>query len=141
MDTELWLQHSGIRESSINGLQLDVGTDQAGAQVTFCGVVRNHDDGRGVTRIEYVGHPSAGELVQEIVQDALQRPGVLGVAAVHRVGLLDVGDVAFLAAVSAAHRREAFEACSWLVDEVKRRLPVWKNQHFVDGTTEWSNCP
>ena len=65
------------------------------------------------------------------------RPGVIAVAVSHRVGLLGVGDIALAAAASAAHRREPFAACMDLVDEVKRRLPVWKRQVFVDGSDEW----
>ena len=68
-------------------------------------------------------------------------PGVLAVAVSHRVGTLEVGDVALVAAVSAAHRGEAFDVCARLVDEVKHRLPVWKRQVFADGTDEWVNCP
>lgn len=132
---------SGISESSINGWQLAVGAPAAGATVRFEGVVRDHDSGHGVTQIDYSHHPSADAIIKQIVSDAQRLPGVLGAAAVHRVGVLRVGDTAFLAAVSAPHRREAFEACMWLVDEVKRRLPVWKNQHFTDGSTRWSNSP
>ncbi|MFH5824111.1 molybdenum cofactor biosynthesis protein MoaE [Georgenia sp. AZ-5] len=110
----------------------------AGAVVTFGGVVRNHDGGRSVTRIEYVGHPTAGEVVAEVAADVARRFPVDAVAVVHRVGLLEVGDVALAAAVSAAHRAEAFAATAELVEEVKRRLPVWKRQVFPDGTHEWT---
>jgi len=72
-----------------------------------------------------------------VAADIAARDGVIAVAVSHRVGLLMVGDTALAAAVSAAHRRAAFEACSDLVDEVKRRLPVWKRQVFADGTDEW----
>ena len=109
----------------------------AGATVSFAGVVRDHDGGRSVTELEYHEHPTANGLVAEVAADIACRDGVLAVAVSHRVGLLGVGDVALAAAVSAAHRREAFDACSELVDEVKRRLPVWKRQVFSDGTDEW----
>lgn len=110
----------------------------AGAVVTFGGVVRNHDGGRSVTEIEYVGHPSAGEVVAEVAADVAARFPVDAVAVVHRVGTLGVGDVALAAAVSAAHRAEAFAATAELVEEVKRRLPVWKRQVFPDGSHEWT---
>ncbi|HZK06502.1 MAG TPA: molybdenum cofactor biosynthesis protein MoaE [Actinomycetaceae bacterium] len=132
---------SGIRQDSINGVDLDVGHAAAGATVSFRGAVRNHDQGRGVQRIEYVGHPTADGIIREIVEEARTRPGVVSASALHRVGILEVGDVALLAAASAAHRSEAFAACMWIVDEIKRRLPVWKNQHFSDGTTEWTGSP
>ncbi|MBA8826714.1 molybdenum cofactor synthesis domain-containing protein [Saccharopolyspora lacisalsi] len=114
----------------------------AGAVVTFGGVVRDHDGGRGVREMEYVGHPSAGEVIATVADDVASRfEGVRAIAASHRVGLLDIGDVALGCAVAAEHRRAAFEACSELVDEVKRRLPVWKRQVFDDATEEWVNCP
>ncbi len=109
----------------------------AGATVSFSGVVRDHDDGRSVTELEYHGHPTAASVVAEVAAEVAARDGVIAVAVSHRIGLLRVGDVALAAAVSAAHRREAFAGCSDLVDEVKRRLPVWKRQVFVDGSDEW----
>ncbi|MBE9374042.1 molybdenum cofactor biosynthesis protein MoaE [Saccharopolyspora sp. HNM0983] len=114
----------------------------AGAVVTFDGVVRDHDGGRGVRELEYVGHPSAGEVIAQVAQDiAGTFPGVRGLATAHRVGLLAIGDVALGCAVAAEHRGQAFAACSELVDEVKRRLPIWKRQVFDDGDQEWVNCP
>jgi molybdopterin synthase catalytic subunit len=114
----------------------------AGAVVTFAGVVRDHDHGRSVRELEYVGHPTAGAVVAEVVADVVARfEGVRAVAVSHRVGPLAIGDVALACAVSAEHRAEAFAVCSELVDEVKRRLPVWKRQVFADGTDEWVNMP
>lgn len=115
-----------------------VADDAAGAVVTFGGVVRNHDEGRSVDEIEYVAHPSAPDLVAEVAADVAARYDVDALAVVHRVGTLAVGDVALAAAVSAAHRAEAFTACAALVDEIKARLPVWKRQVFPDGTHEWT---
>jgi len=109
----------------------------AGAVVSFAGVVRNHDDGRSVTELEYHAHPSAPDVVAEVAAEIAARDGVISVAVSHRVGMLAIGDIALAAAVSAAHRGEAFAACSDLVDEVKHRLPVWKRQVFDDGTDEW----
>ena len=87
--------------------------------------------------MEYHGHPTASSVVARVASDIASRPGVIAVAVSHRIGLLKVGDVALAVAVSAAHRREAFAACSDLVDEIKRQLPVWKRQVFDDGTDEW----
>jgi molybdopterin synthase catalytic subunit len=114
-----------------------VSDHRAGAVVSFSGVVRNHDDGRSVTELEYHAHPSAGDVVAEVAAEIAARDGVIAVAVSHRMGLLRIGDIALAAAVSAAHRGEAFAACSDLVDEVKHRLPVWKRQVFDDGTDEW----
>ena len=119
----------------------EVADPHAGAVVCFSGVVRDHDHGRAVTALHYEGHPDAGRVMAEVVAEARTRPGVLGASARHRVGDLAIGDVAFVVAVSAAHRQEAFEACAWLVDEAKARLPIWKHQFFADGTDEWVNCP
>lgn len=116
----------------------------SGAVVTFAGVVRDHDHGRGVRDLEYVGHPTAKDVVTEVVGELAARhapAGVRAIAVSHRVGQLAVGDVALAVAVSAEHRKAAFAACSDLVDEVKRRLPVWKRQTFTDGSEEWVNCP
>lgn len=113
----------------------------AGAVVTFAGVVRDHDRGRSVAGIEYVGHPSAGRVLEEVVRDVVAGWPVDAVAVSHRLGELAIGDAALVVAVSAAHRQEAFGAASALVDEVKHRLPVWKHQRFSDGTDEWVACP
>jgi molybdenum cofactor synthesis domain-containing protein len=113
----------------------------AGAVVAFSGVVRDHDGGRAVTALDYSGHLSAAAVLADVAADAAARPGVIAVAVSHRLGALGIGDVALACAVSAAHRESAFDGCQWLVDEVKRRLPVWKRQVFADGTDEWVNCP
>ena len=112
----------------------------AGAVVTFSGDVRDHDHGRTVERLEYEGHPSAAQVLAEVAADVAARYDVIAIAVQHRVGPLAIGDCALAAAVSAAHRGEAFAACSALVDEVKARIPVWKHQYFTDGTDEWVNC-
>jgi molybdopterin synthase catalytic subunit len=112
-----------------------------GAVVSFAGVVRDHDGGRAVRGIEYLGHPSAARVLAEVVADVAARCEVEAVAVSHRVGDLAIGDAALVVAVSAAHRQEAFAAAALMVDEVKHRLPVWKRQVFADGTDEWVACP
>lgn len=118
-----------------------VQSPQAGAEVIFTGVVRDHDHGRSVRTLDYVGHPSAIEVLRTVAEEFAAEPRVVAIALSHRVGALAVGDVAIVAAVSTAHRADAFEVCARLVDEVKRRLPIWKRQVFLDGTDEWVNCP
>ena len=113
----------------------------AGAVVSFAGVVRDHDSGRSVTELEYVGHPSAAEVIATIAGEFATRPEIHAVAVSHRVGMLGVGDVALACAVSTSHRAAAFAACAELVDEVKKRLPIWKRQVFTDGQEEWVDCP
>ncbi|MFC0682522.1 molybdenum cofactor biosynthesis protein MoaE [Lysobacter korlensis] len=108
-----------------------------GAVVTFAGVVRNHDDGRGVERLSYSAHPGADAVLKAVAAEvAMADPGVR-VAVLHRVGELAVGDVALACAVSSPHRAAAFTSCSTLVDEVKARVPIWKEQFFDDGSAEW----
>ncbi|HEV7978708.1 molybdenum cofactor biosynthesis protein MoaE [Amycolatopsis sp.] len=114
----------------------------AGAVVTFGGVVRDHDGGRSVNNLYYEGHPSAGDVLAEVVADLTAKwTGVRAVAVSHRIGALEIGDVALACAVAAEHRAQGFAACAELVDEVKARLPIWKHQRFTDGTDEWVNSP
>ena len=100
----------------------------AGAVVSFAGVVRNHDDDRGVTWLRYSAHPTAEAELAAVARDIL---------AAHRVGDLGIHDVALACAVASAHRAEAFAACAALVDAIKARVPIWKEQGFTDGSTEW----
>jgi molybdopterin synthase catalytic subunit len=118
-----------------------VGGARAGAVVSFQGVVRDHDHGRSVVRLDYEGHPTAETVLREVAEEIAADPDVYAVAVSHRVGSLHIGDVALVAAVSTAHRAAAFAACARLVDEAKARLPIWKHQIFDDGTDEWINCP
>ena len=139
---------TGVVRAEISDQPLDVPAHEAavadpraGATVVFCGVVREHDHGRHVVELEYQGHPSAAAVLAEVAAEATAEPSVLALAVSHRIGTLAVGDVALVAAVSTAHRGDAFAVCGRLVDEVKRRLPIWKRQVFADGTDEWVNCP
>ncbi len=112
----------------------------AGAIVSFAGVVRDHDSGRGVTALDYTAHPTAGRIVERVVADIAQHArGVRAIAVSHRIGPLAIGDAALVCAVAADHRAEAFATCAELVDQIKAELPVWKRQVFTDGTDEWVN--
>jgi len=113
----------------------------AGADVTFCGVVRNHDHARNVVELEYSAYPTAVQVLLEVAEEIAADEAVIAVAVSHRIGRLEVGDVALVASVTAAHRKQAFDSCQRLVDEAKARLPIWKRQVFEDGTDEWVNCP
>jgi molybdenum cofactor synthesis domain-containing protein len=131
-----------VTDESIDPGQLSesVTDPTAGAIVDFSGRVRNHDEDRDVTELMYEAHPEAPAVLAEVLAEGSCLPGVVRVAAAHRVGKLQVGDLAFAVSVSAPHRSEAFAAASWLVDEIKDRLPVWKLQTFADGDKEWVNC-
>lgn len=135
---------SQVRGTGISEVALDtaaiaaqVGSDAAGACVVFEGKVRNHDDGRGVTGIEYSCHPTAEQVIAQVAHEIVERHPQVHVALYHRVGVLDIGDLAMVAAVSSAHRQESFAAIVDIVDTIKEKLPVWKRQVFTDGTDEW----
>jgi molybdopterin synthase catalytic subunit len=110
----------------------------AGAVVGFVGMIRDHDNGRHVVKLEYSAHPSAADVIAEVVADvAAHSAGTRAIAASHRIGVLQIGEAALVAAVAADHRQAAFATCAELVDAIKERLPVWKRQIFADGTDEW----
>lgn len=114
-----------------------VETAATGAVVTFGGVVRNHDSGRAVERLHYSAHPTADTRMAELAADVAARHPGTRLWAAHRTGDLAIGDAALVAAAASSHRGEAFEACRDLVEAVKYGVPVWKEQHFADGETEW----
>ena len=110
----------------------------AGAIVGFVGMIRDHDGGRQVVQLEYSAHPSAEQVMADVLAEIAERcRGVRAIAASHRTGVLQIGEAALVAAVAADHRQAAFETCAHLVDTIKARLPVWKHQFFADGTDEW----
>ncbi|HEU0257526.1 MAG TPA: molybdenum cofactor biosynthesis protein MoaE [Microbacteriaceae bacterium] len=113
-----------------------VAADENGATCLFLGVVRNHDRGRNVVRLDYQAHPDAEVVLAALCAEVAQATGV-AVAAEHRTGTLVVGDTALCAAAGSGHRAEAFDACRILVERIKHEVPIWKRQHGADGTTEW----
>jgi molybdopterin synthase catalytic subunit len=122
-----------IDESAIEAFVMN---SSNGALVTFRGIVRDHDHGLAVSALDYQAHPDAAGFLERCCQTVAAETG-LRVAAAHRVGSLVVGDTALVAAVAAAHRSQAFEACGRLVDLIKLEVPIWKRQHLADGATEW----
>jgi molybdopterin synthase catalytic subunit len=112
-----------------------------GAYVQFDGWVRNHNEGQAVLRLEYeVYEPLALSEGEQVLREALQRFEIANAVAVHRGGLMEITEVAVVVAVSAAHRAAAFEAARYIIDQVKVRLPIWKKEHYANGTAEWVNC-
>lgn len=112
-----------------------------GALVEFEGRIRNRNEGREVLRLEYeVYRPLAQAEGQRILDEALARFDIAQAACVHREGLLELGEAAVIVLVGAAHRDAAFAACRYIIDEVKRRLPIWKKEHYADGKSHWVNC-
>ena len=115
-----------------------VGGPEDGAVVLFLGVVRNHAHGRPVTGMRYEAYEEmAAEVLEAIAREAAERLGSERIAVVHRIGELGIGDPSVVIAVSSPHRAEAFDASRYVIEEIKRRLPVWKREHFADGSAEW----
>jgi molybdopterin synthase catalytic subunit len=122
---------------SVDEVRAAVSDPGAGAIALFAGTVRDTDGGHGVVRLSYSAHPSAETELRRVAEKVAAEHGVVAVAAVHRVGDLDIGDLAVVVAVSTPHRGEAFEACRTLIDTLKREVPIWKRQWFGDGSSEW----
>ena len=125
-----------LDDAVARAVEAAVAAPECGAVVTFRGVVRDDDSGRDVTSLDYEAHPDATAVLQEVCRAVAAETG-LRVAATHRYGHLVVGDVALVASASAGHRKEAFEACSLLVERIKAEVPIWKKQQFTDGESEW----
>jgi len=118
---------------------LDDPTD--GGLTIFVGRVRDHDGGKGVSGLDYSAHPTALERLRGVCEQVAADHPVHGVAAVHRVGHLDIGDIAVIVATAASHRGQAFDASRALIDTLKAEVPIWKHQAFADGTEEWVGAP
>ena len=132
-----------IRDSalSVDEVVTAVSDAAAGGVNLFVGAVRDHDENKSVTGLEYSAHPTAMAQLTEVAEEVAREYDVLAVAAVHRVGKLGIGDAAVVVATAAAHRGEAFEASRALIDRLKQRVPIWKHQLFADGTDEWVGTP
>jgi molybdopterin synthase catalytic subunit len=128
-------------ELSVDEVRAAVAGPGAGGIVMFVGAVRDTDHDQGVTGLSYTAHPSAEAELRHVAEMVAEKFNVLGIAAVHRVGDLAVGDLAVVTAVACAHRGEAFDACRELIDVLKASVPIWKHQRFTDGTSEWVAAP
>lgn len=124
---------------SVDEVRAAVMDPAAGGIGLFAGVVRDHDDGRDVTALSYSAHPSAAAELRRVAESIAAKFDVRAIAAVHRVGDLAIGDLAVVVAVSADHRAEALDACRALIDELKHTVPIWKQQRFAGGASEWVN--
>jgi molybdopterin synthase catalytic subunit len=122
-------------------LQQALDDARAGACVTFEGWVRNRNEGQAVQSLEYEAYALLAETEGEkILAEARARFALVNAAAVHRIGHLQLGDLAVWVGVTAEHRGAAFDACRYIIDEAKARLPIWKKEHYASGTTTWINC-
>ncbi|MEV0389851.1 molybdenum cofactor biosynthesis protein MoaE [Nonomuraea sp. NPDC050643] len=129
----------GIRDTalSVDEVLAAVGDHAAGGTTFFVGTVREQDHGKAVTRLSYSAHPSAEAELRRVAEKVAADFPVTALAAVHRVGDLELGDAAVVVAVAAPHRDEAFKAARRLIDDLKAEVPIWKHQVFADGETEW----
>lgn len=139
---------SKIRQVGISEAPLSV--DQAiglvsgpaiGGIALFVGTVRNSDHGAGVISLDYTQHPSAVDVLTKCAEETADQHDVLAIAVEHRVGHLEVGDIAVVVAVGAVHRGEALAACTHLINTLKAEVPIWKEQHFATGESEWVGLP
>ena len=115
-----------------------VGTDEDGAGLLFVGVVRDHNEGRSVKGVHYYAYEKMADLVlREIVEEATNSLGTDRIVVVHRLGKLKVGDISVAIAVSSPHRANSYEASRFIIEEINRRLPIWKKELYSDGNEEW----
>lgn len=136
------VRHVAVGTDAIDAdsLRRMVADPAAGATVVFTGDVRDNDHGRDVVSLTYEAHPSAVDALREVAEEVIAQHDVIAVAIEHRHGPIAIGESALVAAASARHRQQAFDACVDLVEKTKQRIPIWKHQRFDDGTEEWVNC-
>lgn len=117
-----------------------VNTPEAGAYVAFEGWVRESNEGKQVTALEYEAYEELAVKEGNKILIEAKQFDILKAYCVHRTGPLKIGDMAVMVVVSSAHRKEAFGACEFIINEIKKRVPIWKRESYVDGTTSWVNC-
>jgi len=129
------------RPIDVATLQTSLEDPTVGGMVTFEGRVRNHNEGHAVLKLEYEAFADlATKEGQRIIDEALNKFAIVNAICIHRVGLLAIGDMAVWVGVAAAHRSAAFDACRYIIDEVKQRVPIWKKEHYASGDSGWVNC-
>jgi molybdopterin synthase catalytic subunit len=134
------LSEISAEKISLDEVRETVEHPAAGGVCVFYGLVRNHSDGRAVARLDYEAHESlAQKEMRRVLESVVADHPEVRIAAVHRIGRLDVGDVAVCVAVSAAHRDDAFQACRKAIDRIKETVPVWKKEWSPDGRAHWVN--
>lgn len=132
-----------IRDAPIGAAEVLAAVEGAasGGITVFVGTVRDHDHDRPVSHLEYSEHPSAKDRLRAVAAEVAGRHPGTTLAALHRIGRLDIGDVAVVVGAAAAHRGQAFDAAEELIDDLKATVPIWKHQVFADGTDEWVGVP
>jgi len=142
------VSHPAVRLVEIQETPLDVAEvlasvegERSGGVTLFVGRVRDHDQDKDVVGLDYSAHPGALDTMRAVCDRVADAHPVHGVAAVHRVGSLDIGDIAVVVCAAAAHRGQAFDASRDLIDWLKAEVPIWKHQRFADGSDEWVGSP
>lgn len=126
------------REIDPAALMAEVQSTQCGAISVFAGTVRDTNDGRGVTAIDYSAYTSMAESeLERILAEAQDRFGVMAIVAEHRVGALALGDVSVAIVAAHVHRAPALDCTRFVIEEIKLRVPIWKREHYADGAREW----
>ncbi|HEX6559378.1 MAG TPA: molybdenum cofactor biosynthesis protein MoaE [Longimicrobiales bacterium] len=134
-EVRAWITDEAISAESVRRL---VAADEHGATLVFLGTVRDHNEGRAVRGVHYEAYREMAEQVlRAIVAEAAERNHPANIAAVHRLGELSIGDVSIAIAVATPHRAEAFDACRYIIEEVKKRLSVWKQERYASGEKSW----
>jgi len=132
--------HAAVTAEPLDAARLlaDCVSPSDGAALLFWGVVRAENDGREVAQLEYHAYAEMAERqMRKIAAEAIERFGTGDIRVVHRVGLLEVGEASVAIAVASPHRGEAYEASRYVIEELKRRVPVWKREGYVEGEREW----
>jgi molybdopterin synthase catalytic subunit len=122
----------------VSALKTQMAHQSAGAFVSFEGWVRDHHDGKSVLALDYRAHPSLAQIEgQAVMQEATAQFALLHAICIHRIGKLELGDLAVWVGVSSAHRDSAFQACHFIIDAIKARVPIWKHEHYQDDVARW----
>lgn len=132
-----------LTQHSIDPIQFlkDSENPVSGASVIFFGVVRNHSKGRGVLYLEYEAYEEMAEsLLEDLIKQAYRQWPVEQIKLLHRIGRVEVGQIAVAIEVLSVHRDEAYQASRFLIEEIKHKVPIWKKEFFEDGTSEWGSC-
>ena len=139
------MPNQGFKISSVGIEDIDLVAElhdpRSGGYVIFDGRVRNHNEGKDVIRLEYQAYEALAVKEGEvIIAEAFEKFNIHSVLCIHRVGDLAIGEAAVRLAVGSKHRGVAFDACEYIIDELKIRVPIWKNEHYTDGSSGWVEC-
>ena len=132
-----------LSSTSLENLNLKTGfgCEEAGAFVSFEGWVRNYSDGEKVTALEYEAHENlCNAEAKKIFEESQRQFSIIAAKCFHRIGRLEIGEMAVWVGVTAGHRDAAFQACRFIIDQIKSRLPIWKKEFYANGDSGWVNC-